>query len=270
MNQIYRLKDFQVKVNQNGKTVILLSGSENYFDLLRISHPEYRFGTVWPDQYGSFDSGCYIYGADESGRRRIEGLLRLFSETVFIKDSIEQTFALDYHWKNQVERSEVGELINQAKTYGKPVQNSHRMKAEALSDKYIQFIRRHPAYNKVDYIIPVPFFGVKDYDLPTAIAAHICQKCNLMDGAKLVSKIRSTRSMKDVIQEEKFDNIHDAFKVTRPNLLQDKRVLLIDDIYQSGETLRELAAAIRAAGARVIALVGTKTKFTGYVPYDRN
>lgn len=66
--------------------------------------------------------------------------------------------------------------------------------------------------------------------------------------------------MKDFETErEKFENIRGAFEVVRNAPLQGRRIILVDDIYESGATLHELASELRRAGAEVLGLVATKT-----------
>jgi competence protein ComFC len=58
---------------------------------------------------------------------------------------------------------------------------------------------------------------------------------------------------------EKVDNIKDAFSV-QVNIVKDKTVLIIDDIYHSGLSMNELARTLFNAGAReVLGLAATKT-----------
>lgn len=59
--------------------------------------------------------------------------------------------------------------------------------------------------------------------------------------------------------KEKTDNIKDAFTIVDPIMFQGKRVIIVDDIYQSGVTLHEVATALQPIGADVLGLVATKT-----------
>lgn len=47
----------------------------------------------------------------------------------------------------------------------------------------------------------------------------------------------------------RFDNVKDAYIITAPELIVDKRILLIDDIITTGATLSECAKQLRFAGA---------------------
>jgi ComF family protein len=49
---------------------------------------------------------------------------------------------------------------------------------------------------------------------------------------------------------ERLANLKSAFRVTRPQQVTGKRVLLVDDVFTTGATLRAAAAALKEAGAR--------------------
>jgi len=44
--------------------------------------------------------------------------------------------------------------------------------------------------------------------------------------------------------------VHRAFAVPRPEAVKGKNVLLVDDLYTTGATVRECARVLRRAGAR--------------------
>lgn len=53
---------------------------------------------------------------------------------------------------------------------------------------------------------------------------------------------------------ERKRNVKGAFEVTRPGAYKDKVVLLVDDVYTTGATIKECAATIKRDGASVMAL----------------
>jgi ComF family protein len=52
--------------------------------------------------------------------------------------------------------------------------------------------------------------------------------------------------------KERRDNVKGAFAVPRPELVQGKSILLIDDVYTTGATVKECAKVLRRAGAREV------------------
>ena len=50
--------------------------------------------------------------------------------------------------------------------------------------------------------------------------------------------------------KERMKNVRNAFKVKDAALVQNKSILLLDDVYTTGATMNECARVLRGAGAR--------------------
>jgi len=62
--------------------------------------------------------------------------------------------------------------------------------------------------------------------------------------------------------QEKRENVEGAFRVRRADLVRGKRVLLVDDVYDSGATLEECWRVLDEAGAADVAVATvTKTRY---------
>jgi predicted amidophosphoribosyltransferase len=55
--------------------------------------------------------------------------------------------------------------------------------------------------------------------------------------------------------KERRANVRAAFSVPRPEEVQGKNLLLIDDLYTTGSTVKECALALRRAGAAGVAVL---------------
>lgn len=64
-----------------------------------------------------------------------------------------------------------------------------------------------------------------------------------------VCRIRPTASQTGLQRKGRFDNIRNAFKVVKPALIYEQRILLIDDIYTTGATVDECAKVLLSNGA---------------------
>ncbi|MBM3311776.1 MAG: ComF family protein, partial [Candidatus Aminicenantes bacterium] len=62
-------------------------------------------------------------------------------------------------------------------------------------------------------------------------------------------KVRPTAAQTSLERGERKENVRGAFSVVRPDRIRGKTVLLIDDVYTTGTTVRECAGALRKAGA---------------------
>ena len=65
-----------------------------------------------------------------------------------------------------------------------------------------------------------------------------------------VVRTRHTAPQVGLNPKERKDNVKDAFAVPDPELVKGKSVLLIDDLFTTGSTVKECAKVLRRAGAR--------------------
>lgn len=69
--------------------------------------------------------------------------------------------------------------------------------------------------------------------------------------------------MPQLDKEAKKENVELTFALHDPLLIQDKKILLLDDLYDSGVTINQISQILRRAGTdKIFVLVLAKT---GYV-----
>jgi ComF family protein len=69
---------------------------------------------------------------------------------------------------------------------------------------------------------------------------------------ELITRVRHTPPQTGLNPKERRDNVKGAFSLTRPHLAQGKKVLLIDDVFTTGATVRECTRVLRKAGAHQV------------------
>ena len=68
-----------------------------------------------------------------------------------------------------------------------------------------------------------------------------------------VTRVRNTPKQALQIGEGRMQNVADAFAVNHPEQLYHKRILLVDDLITTGETMRSCIRAMRLIrGAKII------------------
>jgi ComF family protein len=106
-----------------------------------------------------------------------------------------------------------------------------------------------------DYIIPVPLHWFRRWRRGFNQSKILARALSKTAGAPLahnLKRIRYTKPQFSVDAKEKEKNVRGAFAVRRPQALKDKTVLLVDDIYTTGATVRECAKVLKKAGARKV------------------
>jgi predicted amidophosphoribosyltransferase len=257
---VRRIDDFEVQVGAMMGFLILVNGDQRYKNVLRRAFPSCWLSHSFPDRYSRFQWGTYIGGTVE--KAQLEQVLNLLSGHDCIFDDFDECFALDRHWVHEptggYRRTELGNLIYRAKSYGG--RGGDPNCADQIAAQLIQFVTAHPTFSRADLIIPVPSSKPGDvFDLPAYFAGFMASSLKIENGTGIVNKVRQTAQQKNLhTQQEKVENVSRAFALA--GSVEGKRVIVIDDLYQSGATINEVGRVVRAGGpAEVLGLAVTKT-----------
>jgi hypothetical protein len=165
-------------------------------------------------------------------------------------------WALDFHSRydgDVASRSLIGNLVFRYK-YGQ----EHQL-AQELAHRWHDLLARHPDLPQSDAVIPVPPSQQRLADPVTVLAQALAAELKLPAWANVLTKTRVTCPQKEMTSlAQKRANVAGAFALKRD--VRGKRIILIDDLYDSGATLEEAARVLSQGGAAsVIVLTLTKT-----------
>ncbi|MBU1130824.1 ComF family protein [Patescibacteria group bacterium] len=77
--------------------------------------------------------------------------------------------------------------------------------------------------------------------------------------ADAVKRTRNTPHQVGLNKKQRQTNLKDAFIITKPDLIKNENIILIDDVVTTGSTLEEIAKALKENGAqRVMGLIAAK------------
>ena len=103
-----------------------------------------------------------------------------------------------------------------------------------------------------DLLIPVPLHPKREqergFNQATLLAKEVGRGCGLPVGRRLLRRVLATDTQRGA-RKEREANVKGAFRVARPEEVEDRRLLLIDDVFTTGATVSECAKALMAAGA---------------------
>ena len=106
----------------------------------------------------------------------------------------------------------------------------------------------------LDAVVPVPLhaerLATRGYNQSELLAAHLCHATGLPLESGWLERHRDTRPQVGLTRAERQVNVHDSFAAHAA--VAGKRLLLIDDVYTTGATLRACAQAARVAGATTV------------------
>ena len=199
----------------------------------------------------------------------LKSLLRLLSRHVTIEDSLDEAHALSPHSlpveEDEWRRTSIGKLVNRAKDYYGQYAWKDKQATLEICGHVVEFIQTHPRYSSANAIAPAPSSNpAKTATLPGAVARAVSK--HLSKQLVVPRRVRPIPSQKDYDDSEPGKSREElqAASVVVDEDLEGMTIVAIDDLYESGGTLNEVARACRDSGARaVLGLAMTKTaKYT--------
>lgn len=246
------------------ETMILVKGTEDYFTILKRAFPSLGFDGPFPNDTADFDWFLICYTTAEQ-QAAIKSLLNALTTTLFLKDELDECFALSLHMvlteQGGFVRTPLAQMVREAKPYDTGWNAGSKEKAAKLANMLSDFIRVHPTYSRARLVGAVPPSNPnKPFDLPAFLVEQVATATGKEIVTASIRKVRATQPMKNFATlAEKVLNIKDAFQADQAKLA-GKEIVLIDDIYQTGTSINEVARSLRSAGIRqVFGLTLTKT-----------
>jgi len=130
-----------------------------------------------------------------------------------------------------------------------------------------------PLAENFDVIMPMPMHWRKrwerGFNQAELLAAPVARRYGLKLSHNL-HRTRYTKAQAGLNEKQRQENLKDSLRVRRAAELSGKRVLLIDDVFTTGATLRAAAAVLKANGAaRVTALTLARVDNRAFAPGNR-
>ncbi len=107
---------------------------------------------------------------------------------------------------------------------------------------------------KADYLLPVPLhtkrFIARRYNQAALIAEDLSKSTSVPHLPMAMKRTRSTPPQGHLTSDERIKNVQKAFEVNQKyhNLLKGSSVILIDDVYTTGATIRECSKVLLKHG----------------------
>jgi len=118
-----------------------------------------------------------------------------------------------------------------------------------------QELKRSERFAGLDLVLPVPLHPKKEhlrgYNQSMLIARGLGEALEVPANGQLVVRPHFTETQTRKGRYERWENVSEAFVCPRPDLLQQKKVLLVDDVLTTGATLEACGQVLQAAGAQL-------------------
>lgn len=109
-------------------------------------------------------------------------------------------------------------------------------------------------FTDIDLIVPVPLhkkrFAERGFNQAASIANMLAIELDTPIASTMLIRSRHTPHQAQLKREERFKNVAQAFSLSKGASVEEKRILLVDDVYTTGATMQACAEVLKQAGAR--------------------
>jgi len=108
----------------------------------------------------------------------------------------------------------------------------------------------------MDFIVPIPLYKSRmrerEFNQALLLSKEIAKEFNKEVLSGVLIRKKATRTQTELAPKERWINMEDGFSVLKPELIQGKNLLLVDDVLTTGATLSEAAKALKDSGAKIV------------------
>jgi ComF family protein len=109
---------------------------------------------------------------------------------------------------------------------------------------------------KADIIIPVPLHPkrkkVRGFNQAKVIAEELARLRGIKLEEGALAKVKNVPPQTLLETDEREENVLGAFRVVDEEKIRKKNIILVDDVYTTGSTVKECSSVLRKAGAKEI------------------
>lgn len=115
-----------------------------------------------------------------------------------------------------------------------------------------QFILTGHDFDSVDMVIPVPLHPIKLREREFNQAEYLAEPVSALLKIPLITEVlyrtRYTRPQMELSAEQRLENVKGLFAVRNSQTVQNKKILLVDDVMTTGATVNACSKVLREAG----------------------
>ena len=145
--------------------------------------------------------------------------------------------------------SKVQHLIHQLKYRGK------KEIGTSLGRYYGRELKVSPLFSSADIVVPVPLHSKKlkkrGYNQSETFALGLAETMEAENGNNILIRSYASQTQTKKSRFDRWKNVEEIFKVSLPEKIQGKHVLLVDDVVTTGSTLE-------ACANKILEVPGTK------------
>jgi ComF family protein len=106
-----------------------------------------------------------------------------------------------------------------------------------------------PRFHQIDLILPLPLFKNREkqrgYNQSALLGRGISEVTGIPVNEKVLKRVKSSSSQTRKSREERWENVEGLFTLSDPVPLENKSILLVDDVMTTGATLDACSSALQ-------------------------
>lgn len=152
---------------------------------------------------------------------------------------LRSAFAYDQHSKNMIINFKFFDNLNYVKTY---VKWMYRANQDIFQD--------------AEVVVPIPLHKMRlfkrKYNQAALLARELSKLSNLSYTPFAIRRLRHTTPQAGLSLKQREKNLKKAFKTSNKEIIENKIVILVDDVVTTGATVRSCSQEILNSGAREV------------------
>jgi competence protein ComFC len=125
-----------------------------------------------------------------------------------------------------------------------------------FAERLAGLARQEPEIGAADVVVPVPLHRDRErergYNQAALLSKPLAQKLGLPHKAVLLMRMRARPEKQVLSLKERWESVRGAFATRPGSQVDNKRVLLVDDVMTTGATLDACARALLDGGAKAV------------------
>ncbi len=109
---------------------------------------------------------------------------------------------------------------------------------------------------RVDQVVAIPLhpkrFRMREFNQALLLAAHVAKMLSLPLNIDALTRVKAAPSQVGLSRKGRYTSVKGAFFALQPEAIKGYHILLVDDVYTTGATLREGAKTLMGAGAHKV------------------
>lgn len=165
-----------------------------------------------------------------------------------------ENFYFDYHVYLFKYEDNIRNKIIDFKFNEKPYLAKTFIKFLIKNEKICGFLKNY------DIIMPVPMYAkkkaIRGYNQAELLAKCLANEIGIIQYKNdILLKILDTKKQSTLNKKERSQNLIGAYKIQNAEILQNKNIILVDDIFTTGSTANECSKMLKQAGANKICVL---------------